>query len=99
MNDVKKLLDAATDLPWDSGDLTASGAFVNGPTEGVAYSETREDADLIVHAVNSLPAYEEAVEALERFVQFHGGHVLPLELAKSMTLARAALARLRGESA
>jgi hypothetical protein len=71
MTDVKALLEQATPLPWavgksvshdghnlyepaSSGDITSPDAHLSQP-----------DAALIVYAVNHLPDYEAAVEALE----------------------------------
>lgn len=45
-----------------------------------------------------ISAAPDLYEALERFVTFHSGHVLPHELHKPMDDARAALAKARGET-
>ena len=92
MTDVKRLLDEATPLPWAVHD----GAILTMRPDDSREIEHDNDLALIVHAVNHLPAYEAAVDALEWFVQFHSGHVLPPELTNAMRDAGAALRRLRG---
>ena len=60
---AKELLDAATPLPW-------THTFLD---EAVGHEDTAiADAALIVYAVNTLPAYEAAVEALRRIVNGAG---------------------------
>ena len=78
MTEVKRLLAEATPLPWD---------------RSRPVPEREADAALIVHAVNRLPDYEAAVEALERVVNVWTGsrRFMPNAVAD----ARAALARLR----
>lgn len=86
MTDVKKLLAEATPLPWrDAGydnrhddlygcDLAAgSNAWITmgGGREGGEGSMLHADAALIVHAVNSLPDYEAAVDALDKLGERH----------------------------
>jgi hypothetical protein len=70
------------------------------PPKPVAYLENEEmdqaDAALIVYAVNRLPDYEAAVEALEHVLetvgQTGGYHLI---VPKAIVDARAILARLR----
>ena len=64
MTAAKELLDAATPLPWHQGtdDIDDADDF---PIVSTTWA-TAEDAALIVYAVNRLPDYEAAVEALER---------------------------------
>jgi hypothetical protein len=57
MTSAKELLDAATPLPWSRGMFTVP--------DGPGWDS---DAALIVYAVNHLPDYEAAVEALERML-------------------------------
>ena len=77
MSGASELLEQATPLPW--------------PNQRISGFFDHSDAALIVYAVNRLPDYEAAVEALERLVASvepgtpHAGN------------ARAALARLRDE--
>ena len=112
MTDVKRLLAEATPLPWgDPADIHYGdfGWYVPGcPLGETEDSEQgRADMTLAVHAVNSLPAYEEAVEALERLVgerieeraDDYGRYEESWEpmLSDAEREARAALARLRGD--
>ncbi len=52
---------------------------------------------LLADAALSALGWEEMVKALESFVTFHSGHVLPPELHGPMDAARSALSRARGE--
>jgi hypothetical protein len=113
MTDVKRLLDEASPIPWSQPHPpTIEAATIrhiirehgNGPQ--IANTILAEDAALIVHAVNHLPDYEAAVDALERLLEAHDsyqpGSVRALEQADEFEAAednaRAALRRLRGES-
>lgn len=62
MTNVKRLLDEATPLPWDY--RTAADAALYGEEDEFLW--TPANIDLAVNAVNRLPDYEAAVEALER---------------------------------
>jgi len=81
MTTAKELRDAATPLPWDndSGDWERDLDATN--------------ANLIVYAVNRLPDYEAAVEALDVMLNSTRAD----ELHPAWEKARAALARLREE--
>lgn len=64
MTDVKKLLAEATPLPWESvhpQEMRWDAATILPSGTPTNYA----DAALIVHAVNHLPDYEAAVDALE----------------------------------
>lgn len=103
MTDVKRLLEAAASSPWYSdgtgviygndGDEVASG------TGSAAHLvDQSERAALIVYAVNRLPDYETAVDALERLLEAeHGGYGLHGQPCRCEAHgpARAALASLR----
>jgi len=108
MTTVKELLDAATPLPWTVSPHPNPGFGVNIESElpdvdgQLAMYVTPPDAALIVYAVNRLPDYEAAVEALGRLVatseRIGGGGTngewwLPFQ--RSIREGRAALARLR----
>ena len=74
MTDVKRLLDGA-DLPWHHlGGGEQWQRRIYAPTDGVNLATTWWDgnphptAELIVHAVNRLPDYEAAVDALRRLL-------------------------------
>jgi hypothetical protein len=77
MSDVKRLLEEATPLPWKpfadkrhpvEGRVGCVATAPNGAT-AVCYGTNGTDAALIVYAVNRLPDYEAAVEALERCLE------------------------------
>lgn len=57
----------------------------------------KANGQLIVYAVNRLPDYEAAVDALERLVRLHDAApaALDVEFRGALTVADAALARLR----
>ena len=110
MTDVKRLLEGA-DLPWwTSKTETEHSRRIYAPTDGVNLATTWWDgnphptADLIVHAVNTLPAYEAAVEALERLVAalepatIHWTDPVPADAPFALNEAREALRRVRGEA-
>ena len=121
MTDVKRLLAEATPLPWvDAGyygdhgdvfgcDLSAGNDRVStgGGIEGGEGSMSHADAALIVHAVNTLPDYEAAADALAKITSwlapdpagapgYRGRNWAIVDEAHEE--ARAALARLRGAS-
>ena len=107
MSEAKRLLDEATPLPWEVGkpSLFPAGRarLIWNGRELFATSwraKDTEDAALIVHAVNRLPDYEAAVNALERLINV--GDALwedhpPVWMSEADD-ARAALARLRGDA-
>lgn len=91
MTDVKRLLYEATPLPWPEDYGQAIGDDINDPA----------DAALAVYAVNRLPDYEAAVDALERLINV--GDALwedhPPVWMSEADEARAALRRLREKAA
>ena len=92
MTDVKRLLSEATPLPWfhHKYDL-----IVDDLGEPIAQVEDSEaNAALIVAAVNHLPDYEAAVDALESVLRFAQPEYMSDDGA--IDNARAALARLPG---
>lgn len=98
MTDVKRLLDEATPLPWKATRKNHWSWI--GADDGVPAHQTavctdarKPDAALIVYAVNRLPDYEAAVDALERLVAFDED---PGNL-DALDEARAVLRRLRPE--
>jgi hypothetical protein len=104
---AKELLAAATPLPWEAGKpslLPAGRARLIWNGQELFATSWRakdtEDAALIVYAVNRLPDYEAAVDALGRVVALADSFLAitepSSEWATTMTSARAALARLRG---
>lgn len=119
MTDVKRLLDEATPLPWayrlmklpapkrqwcvvraDDHDGKTYLTFMSEDSVGA-----EQDAALIVYAVNRLPDYEAAVDALERLVEISQMYrfsdvteVSAETLRAAEQDARAALRRLRGNS-
>lgn len=122
MSDVKRLLDEASPLPWADGgyqgvhdeiygcDLSGAGGAcitLGGGREGGEGSMAHGDAALIVHAVNHLPDYEAAADALEGLlthaVPHLRGETSPAamqsdpRLWSSVQKGRAALRRLRGK--
>jgi hypothetical protein len=114
MTDVKKLLLEATPLPWEAGmpSLFPAGCsrlIWNGQELFATPWRTRdtEDAALIVHAVNSLPAYEAVADALAELLLSFGdsdnGSIFVnvdrdgiFNFPDDVRKARAALAQLRG---
>ena len=73
MSNVKRLLDEATPLPWGLGRSSGPPHYVaKGPKGGgnvlCQVFGSKDNADLIVHAVNHLPEYEAAVDALEGLI-------------------------------
>ena len=69
MTRAKELLDAATPLPWTVRDDLFEYAIVKGAGgQSVTSLIAPADARLIRDAVNTLPAYEAAVEALRGLV-------------------------------
>jgi hypothetical protein len=78
VTDVKRLLEQATPLPWRmreyDHDIVAGPdgedeQYVAVDREGlVECVRHREDSELILYAVNHLPDYEAAVDALDRIV-------------------------------
>jgi hypothetical protein len=107
VSDVKRLLDEATPRPWWEL-ATGSEGFSILPPTGVrgsiarltnqSFYQDQINAQLIVYAVNRLPDYEAAVDALERLERI----IAPLRIASeydgiasALSQARAALARLR----
>lgn len=63
---VKKLLAEATPLPWDIAPGRYVGWIAESGDDGwVGFAYRKPDRDLVMHAVNRLPDYEAAVEALE----------------------------------
>lgn len=102
MTDVKRLLEQATPLPWmaDAPPVTLDpvedrwGIFAAARERNTCIAllgtdkQDRNDAALIVHAVNTLPAYEALREAGEHLVEFGPNPTVWREL-------HAALRRLR----
>lgn len=98
MSDAKRLLDEATPLPWmhvrirDDHDELAGAVFADHP-----------DGALLLHAVNRLPDYLAAVEALQRLMTAIDCEAISFEddsMRQSLITirdARAVLARLRDE--
>lgn len=97
----QELLEAATPLPWTLNEESFDRVF---GTDGMAITDDcctgSADAALIVYAVNHLPDYEAAVEALAQLLDHHentcsvsGGPGAECVVRDD---ARAALARLRG---
>lgn len=99
MADVKRLLHAATPLPWIRpwadlrvralGDDDLFGRDVTKADLG-GISKAQSNLDLAVAAVNRLPDYEAAVDALETLVED--------DTYIGLDKARAALARLREQA-
>jgi len=101
MTRAKELLDAATPLPWTVG---TGGQTIEAtrPYHGlvdIAKAATY-DAALIVYAVNTLPAYEAAVEGLERIGECDRTHVSGLTHCGDdhHDVAREALRRLQEQT-
>jgi hypothetical protein len=100
MTDVKRLLDEATPLPWEAhspyepdGDYCWISSRKGGHVTGADASlRVIADHHLIVYAVNRLPDYEAAVDALDEFVRWWDGEDIDLKDAHE---AREVLARLR----
>lgn len=99
MTDVKRLLDEATPLPWEM-DHPEDGVFrirsgqVRAVDRLVSIDMLRENAALIVHAVNSLPDYEAAVDALAVLLDEDEDD----DPAATRQAAREVLSRLRDKS-
>jgi hypothetical protein len=76
VTNAKRLLEQATPLPWDLyAYVNGGGRFHRDDRTLVADVYNEGDRDLIAYAVNRLPDYEAAVEALERLVaQGPAGH-------------------------
>lgn len=111
MSDVTKLLEEATPLPWHwdeaTGGIRVADRYIKvapGMNERVIWP----DAALIVAAVNRLPDYEAAVDALELLVAsddalqersglryIHEGVEVTHISSDALNAARVALARLR----
>ena len=115
-SDVERLLAEATPLPWGhwqegkpdplNPKRMAWGGdnIIVSTTANTEIAMTDEDRDLIVYAVNRLPAYEAAVEALGRLLAASdphpgSGHNWTIgpgnDFTDARSSARAALARLR----
>lgn len=93
MTRAKELLDAATPLPWafDGNRLHPADSeypVIAGPLGMEAAKTHPDDAALIVYAVNRLPNYEAAVEALKSIASSPDG-----DPALNAAVARKALAR------
>lgn len=117
MTRAKELLEQTTPLPWRAGDFdkeedgtpVLGGGEAHSIDEGMVVWVPRWDrennAALIVYAVNRLPDYEAAVEALDRLVAALAYDAQNPPLMRSAPWmdtrevldARAALARLRDE--
>lgn len=111
MTNVKRLMDEATTGPWITQhvpDKAYSGDwYIWGAPSAVSVGDVINEADarLIVHAVNALPDYEAAVNALERLIvaaAYYSAYVAPFEQAvgapsldDAVADSRAALRRLR----
>lgn len=103
MTDVKRLLEAATPLPWHK-DLDY---FYDGNREQIGHTGEcgaawghkpwGANARLILYAVNRLPDYEAAVDALERLVMVETEWPAEDygERLDAIQQGKAALARLR----
>ncbi len=106
MSDVKQLLAEATPLPWrlsgrdvhwerdpSISERSGLGYEIDGPPEASLRGQFEKyaDAALIVAAVNRLPDYEAAVDALERVVNAKYTD----ELSDAISGCHAALDRLR----
>jgi hypothetical protein len=73
MSRATDLLEKVPGLPWEAGDIEPGAVLHNGSVifRVLSVGNTRDAeaaTDLIVYAVNRLPDYETAVEALERLV-------------------------------
>jgi hypothetical protein len=99
---AKELLEAATPLPWGCEDSSLfSGTYVTDNSwNAIGAMDEAADADLVAYAVNRLPDYEAAVDALGRVVALADSFLAitepSSEWATTMASARDALARLRG---
>ena len=94
---AKELLAASTPLPWwldDDGSIRSHHGEIG-------YIDLPDGA-IVIHAVNHLPDYEAAVDALEEILPlFEAEFVAASGYSTETALidsARKALARLRGES-
>jgi GTPase SAR1 family protein len=98
MNDAKRLIEEATPLPWRQYEThqIVSVSDTGEPDDLGAVADCYEspDAALIVYAVNRLPDYEAAVEALDELL-----HVVDIgdldRLPEVEAAAYAAVNRLR----
>lgn len=107
MSDVKKLLAEATPLPWRSKGSRqpwANDAYMVWAKEATQvvppalnWKESCANAALIVAAVNALPAYEAAVEALQAIANSDDNDVVEYARFCEQT-ARAALTAVRGDA-
>jgi len=94
MSEAQRLLEQATPLPWVQGADDINGevdGYEDFPVISTTWA-TKEDAALIVYAVNRLPDYEAAVDALEELLPTVPHLIVP----EAAVRARAALRRLRG---
>jgi len=101
VSEAKRLLEQATPLPWrvKSQSGTFRRAIEGGPNRGWVVGEIRNfhDAALVEEAVNRLPDYEAAVDALESVLGLiEREHTLFDDGTPVLFPARAALRRLRG---
>lgn len=111
MTDAKRLLEQATPLPWmaeqpdTESPLWLFAAAREGNTAlahfgvcrgGPVDSRDTADARLILHAVNRLPDYEAALDALEALLATSATYRHP-DAPLVLHQARAALACLRDE--
>ena len=98
MTDLKRLLEQAPPLPWGDPEDVHYGDFgwyISGSPLGETddTEEGRAAMSLATHAVNRLPDYEAAVDALREMVEA-GEESWPLN-RPVLANARAALTRLR----
>ena len=82
--------------PWRVG-LNGSPSVRSVWTDGGDYHRFVASTECPANA-KIISAAPDMAEALERFVTFHSGHVLSPELVGTMKLARAALAKAKGEA-
>ena len=114
MSDVKRLLNEASPLPWsqDEFDLyltDAEGEPVHWDHEGLGATWGKDaNPQLILHAVNHLPEYEAAMDALE-YIERRLRPVDPprrdghegrrwADVDDAYTMARGARRRVRGDA-
>jgi hypothetical protein len=99
MSDVKRLLDEATPLPWTTHGPTLAdfGSYhtIYGPHWKVGEIRDYTDTKLVLHAVNHLPEYEAAVDAIEALLPLCEGLPAASPIRHRAEKVRAALARLR----
>ena len=111
MSDVKRLLDEATPPDeWATYRYQNGGGRVSVGNRLLADFYEEGERELFLHARTRLPDYEAAVEALEALVaeqveeilddygRWDEEEVLAGHASQPLEAARAALARLRGES-